>query len=511
MTHAILPQEVNESTCNSQADAVELYQQYRLAGHWRLARKVKHLYGLSPSPEHNVKSPYPVSGNMALAKIKAKADQAALSVNRKGCAAASDSQTKQTDKPDLSEYPAALTPRGGNTGGTYNDDITQRLSLYRYVDEQLSGKSLNKITKLDWFSVSFSCGGDSSAMELLHSEISDLLYECHISIAVRGKGHHGYTDSATLVIMGDTGANQNVGMLAWSSKQGYFLELSGVGCDAIYPKVDDLYQLVVLNNGRISRFDIACDLDGKYCLDKGVTVPTFGRSAAQGAFRFNFTPSHVEQQITQAGDWSGMLFGGLSLDKYDPCQHSPGGLTLYVGSTKSDNQVVIYEKGKQLLGTVPEKEYQNFQRILNADTETEQDKAAMAHYIEKHGVDPSYADRKNWIRVERRFRRGSNKKWLAPEMLLHLDQAFTDSNTGLSALVRDYCEYLEQEYPTLVQFTKKIADKTKSLLLTKKMYWLKHTYGRTIKTLEMQGLCASEIIDSIKRSEGLKDVIFDMV
>ena len=51
----------------------------------------------------------------------------------------------------------------------------------------------------------------------------------------------------------------------------------------------------------------------------------------------------------------------------------------------------------------------------------------------------------------------------------------------------------------------------KGLLLSKKVHWAKHTYGRLLRTLKDQGLNDSEIIDLLSRTSGLKEFVFDLL
>ena len=50
----------------------------------------------------------------------------------------------------------------------------------------------------------------------------------------------------------------------------------------------------------------------------------------------------------------------------------------------------------------------------------------------------------------------------------------------------------------------------KGLLLSKKIHWAKHSYGRLLRTLVEKGCSYEEIIDWLSREDGLKEFVFDI-
>ena len=50
----------------------------------------------------------------------------------------------------------------------------------------------------------------------------------------------------------------------------------------------------------------------------------------------------------------------------------------------------------------------------------------------------------------------------------------------------------------------------KNLLLSKKIFWLKKSYGRTIRTMLSNNYDVHFIIDNIVREAGLKNIVFDL-
>jgi hypothetical protein len=51
----------------------------------------------------------------------------------------------------------------------------------------------------------------------------------------------------------------------------------------------------------------------------------------------------------------------------------------------------------------------------------------------------------------------------------------------------------------------------KGLLLSKKVHWARHTYGRLLRTLQDKGFSDTEIVDRLSRTSGLKEFVFDLL
>ena len=401
-----------------------------------------------------------------------------------------------------------------NTGGTsITCDITSRVSTYRAIEETLKLYKGESLTKVDWVSVSFPTVQLEDEQRLLWAQFADLLERVGIAIVPRGKGHHGYTDSAALEVCEPSGKARNVGMLAWSDKQGYFIELSGLGCDHVLRECRDFYTIVVAYGGRLSRADITLDLFSEYCLKQGFTVPRFAQAVTEGDYRSIFTPKNAKQSINYQGDWGPIICGSVTASTYDPFVYSPRGLTVYAGSNKSDNQVMFYEKGKQLLAGVPEKAADEFLTLLSAPELSEQGKERFTHLRDLYGIDPKKCRERGWVRVERRMRRGSNKKHIPPEILLDPDSAFCDSFDGLTDLLQGYSQYVRREYTDLKSFKRVLVEKSEVIDLTKKIYYARQHAGRLIKTLLSRDYSAAQIIDQLSGPDGypVGDIVFDLL
>ena len=413
---------------------------------------------------------------------------------------------------EIAAESAPFATRLGNTGGTYTSgEITPSISTYQIYEDSIKLRKKEPITKIDWLSVSFPYVSEEDRQRLLWAGIADLMERSGIEVRPRGKGHHGYTDSAELCIVKDAETSRNVGFLAWSERMGYFMELSGVGCDFAMKHVDDLYMLLGVYGGRITRLDIALDLHSDYCTTHGLTVPKFSKEVADGVYRSIFTPNHVKQRRERSGDWEGFLHGDITIDSYDPLIHAPAGLSVYAGSNKSDNQIVFYEKGKQLLGGIPEYEADKIRYMLSNPDLSEEGQECFSHLCDKHGVDPKLCHERGWIRVERRLRRGANKKYISPDMLLDPDSAFCHSMDGLTNLLQTYSQHVKETYTDIKTFRRVSAERLEVVSLTKKLHYARQSVGRLVHSLQKMDYSAEQIVEKLASDHPLKDVIFDLL
>ena len=450
-----------------------------------------------------------VCANMRLEQSKAKLDK---KKEQEGSASASRRVRVAPAAIALEAEAEPSSSRLGNTGGTqYTGEITHRQATYKAAEETLKQRKKDTITKIDWISYSFPTVTDVDEQRLLWAGISDLMEQSSIAIAPRGKGHHGYTDSAALTIANGASNARHVGMVAWSEKQGYFLELSGLGCDCVMKHIEDLFILIRVYSGRLSRLDIALDLHSDYCIKHGLTVPKFSRQASEGFFQSAFTPSHVKQNISRPGDWGCIIDGFTTAVDYDPLEHAPKGLTVTVGTNKSDNQIVFYEKGKQMLGAMPDRVADEFADLLADPERTEEGQERFTHLCEKYEVDAERCHERAWVRVERRFRRGANKKFIAPEMLLDPDSAFCDSMSGLTEVFQGYSQHIREKYTDVKSFRRVSAEKLEVMNLSKKLYYARQNVGALVHTLGDLGYSAEQIVEKLSSKQPLKDIVFDLL
>ena len=338
------------------------------------------------------------------------------------------------------------------------------------------------ITKIDWLRLTLT---DLSDFEHSLSEIDGnggILDQAGIESRWSEKGLHGYTSSAKLIIKrdNDTLTVGHLAMAETGSNQGGMIELSGVGCKLLqiqYPELWlELYSLFVHYEWRISRTDIALDLPGQYCLDKGYTVPVlFQQAVMNGLFKSDMNRNaSMKQTYSMAGDWSPLVVGGIDPQDYEPLEHCPAGLTAYIGSRKGSASFYrCYEKGKELLGAVAE---------------------------------PDSVDRA-WIRVEEEMTR-KNGRTIPLDVMLRPDEYFAINRPKARELLTEYRETLDLDQIQQAQLQQFKREKT--LSVAKKVYWAKHSYGRLFRTLVDRGIDYAEIIDWLTRSDGLKECVFDI-
>ena len=418
--------------------------------------------------------------------------------------------------PAAIDHVSIFGPPSGNTGGTYTSgDITDRVNAFHSAEYQSKLRAnRSHITKIDWLSVSFPNISGEEEGRLLWAALSDFMDSCSISITVRNKGHHGYTDSAALVVQQSSGKTRNVGMLAWSEKQGYFMELSGLGCDYGMKNLDDLYVMINAYGGRISRLDVALDLHSEYCRPRGLTVPKFAKQASDGVFRSSFTPSHVSQSISHSGDWSCFINGDTTTTDYDPSKHAHRGITVYAGTNKSDNQIVFYEKGKQLLGAIPDNAADDLRYMLSIPESSDLYEGAsknISALCEKYDLNPDTCGDRSWVRVERRLRRGSNKKYISPDMLYDPDSAFCHDFDGLTDLFKDYSAYVEQEYSDPQTFRKTSSKRLQVMDMTKRLFYARQSVGNLVHELRDMDYSAEQIVEQLSSECPIEDIVFDLL
>ncbi len=366
-----------------------------------------------------------------------------------------------------------------NTGG-YGDSRKNN-ELPKSTKNTFSSDSA--ITQVDWLRVTNTdlANFDATMGDLLTD--SGLLAHAGLDVRWKDKGLHGYEKSAAIMIWKDNDylTVGNIGTSEQGRNKGGLLELTGTGCKVLqleYPALWlELFDLLQYHEWRISRCDVALDLSGEYCAANGYTVPKlFKQAVNDGLFQSdNLRNPNMKQSFNMAGDWSDLVVGNLTPETYDPVAHCPAGLTAYVGNRKSsDDYFRVYEKGKELLGKMAE---------------------------------PDSIDR-GWIRIEHEMSRKASGREIPLDVMLRPDHYFCAGRANVRAIMdklrADQC--LEQAQ----QWQRAQFKREKGLLLSKKIHWARHSYGRLFRTLVEQGIEAEEIIDWLSRTDGLKEFVFDL-
>lgn len=347
-------------------------------------------------------------------------------------------------------------------------------------------KPINKnVTSVDWLRVTTN---DLDAFKSTLSELdgeNGLLENVGFDVKWRqGKGLHGYTESASILLWKDNDY-MTVGNLAYSEdgrNKGGMFELTGTGCKVLqveYPMLwSELHALLTEYAWRISRADVALDMSGEYCTAMGYTVPKLMREAyLNGLFTSEKLKNpNFEPEMDGRGNWTPLSAGVLTPDTYNPLEHCHKGLTFYVGNRAgSDDFFRVYEKGKEILGKQAE---------------------------------PESIDRA-WVRIEHEMSRKGSGRTIPLAVMLEPDTYFCAGRPKVREIMddmRNRCGLNETQ-----QWQKEKFEKEKSLMLSRKVHWARHTYGRTIHTMRDLGWDDGKIVNALMREAGLKEFIPDLL
>lgn len=376
-----------------------------------------------------------------------------------------------------------------NTGGYEVSKENSKL-------EKSSFNNQESITAIDWLRLTTNdlksyretIGSLTTSIEpgvvAQDDQCTGILEDAGMKVHWTEKGLHGYDTSASIKIWKDNDY-LTVGNIAYSEvgrNKGGLFELTGAGCKVLqleYPTLWlELYNLLQLTEWRISRVDIALDLSGDYAKERGYTVPMLYKQAVnEGLFKSDAQRnSSMKQAFGNDGDWSSLLCGNVTTEAYDPLQHCPAGLTAYIGTRKSsDDYFRIYEKGKQLLGAMAE---------------------------------PESIDR-GWIRIEHEISRKASGRTIPLDVMLRPDEYFCAGRSKVRGIMEQLRAH--RDLQAIQSWKRAQFKREKGLLLSKKVHWAKHTYGRLLRTLRDKGLSDTDIIDKLTRKSGLKEFVFDLL
>ena len=372
---------------------------------------------------------------------------------------------------DAADYPPYC-----NTGGYEESEKINKL-------QKTVTKLEANITAVDWLRVTIT---DLDAYAASMTDLLDdggIFSQADMDVKWADKGLHGYDTSAAILIWRDNDY-LTVGHIAKAERgrnRGGMLELTGTGCKILqleYPHLWlELFNLLQYHDWRISRADIALDLSGEYALANGYTVPKLlAQAKINGLFQSDkLRNPNMKQSFHIAGDWSDFAIGLLNPDNYDPLEHCPAGLTAYIGNRKTaDDFFRVYEKGKELLGGMAE---------------------------------PESVDR-GWIRIEHEMSRKASGRIIPLEVMIRPDAHFAESRSGVRAIMDALRAH--QTLEAAQQWQREQFKREKGLMLSKKMHWARHSYGRLVRTLIEQGIDAQDIIELLSRTSGLKEFVFDL-
>ena len=351
----------------------------------------------------------------------------------------------------------------------YKPEFTTRMFEYKYV---------NCLTIVDWLRFT---SPEPDTVDYILSDFTGLVVDTDLVLNQVARSHLGYEISYSISLWYNNNIHV-VGFLAYtldnqsSFTQGISIEFTGDGCRYIreqclgvwteIPYLIDYYRM------RITRLDIALDIDGQYARDNNINIATIG--AMSDLFKSDFLRNGKPMSKSTAGDWSIFAFDGVTVDSYDPEQHAPNGLTLNIGRRTGAYFFRVYEKGKQLAGLTGE---------------------------------PQDAW---WLRIEQEAKRDKKTGEIPIEAILNPD-AFFLVHRPIRNIYEKYKAHIESFGADSIFFLGRVRSKIeKNLLLSKKIFWLKKSYGRTIRTMLSNNYDVHFIIDNIVREAGLKNIVFDL-
>lgn len=275
----------------------------------------------------------------------------------------------------------------------------------------------------------------------------------------RGCGFNGY-DVSWFIQFNE----ENCGTICADSKgrMGGLFELTGKGCQVMQIRWD-LWNRLVIGLSEfglaLTRVDVASDFKGKVWDKRGINMLDMARFVDKGMFKVGSGQGHVPT-VQTVGPWLELIINKVK--DYKPLKHCLGGLTLNVGKSTSTSMFCIYEKGKQLAGKNPDR------------------------------YDGSLS---SWIRVERRFGRGSGRseRVIPHEFALYPDRALVYECAGLEEFVSDWLDFQSLEGVVFEPVSSESVDMErvghlKSVSLKRTAIHVGSQVGRFLRTLVELGI-----------------------
>ena len=374
----------------------------------------------------------------------------------------------------------------GTLGWIVRDSIGAKMSIPRdkflykpeFASRMFEYKYVNCLTIVDWLRFT---SPEPDAVDYILSDFTGILFDTDLVLNESQRRHLGYEYAYSIAAWYNNNIHI-VGFLAYtldsrsSFTQGLSVEFTGDGCRYLREQCLDVWKeipyLIDYYRMRITRLDIALDIDGQYARDNNINIATIGAMA--DLFHSDFLRNGKPMSKSTAGDWSIFAFDGLTVDTYNPEIHAPSGLTLNIGRRTGAYFFRVYEKGKQLAGLTGE----------------HQDAW--------------------WLRIEQEAKRDKKTGEIPIEAILNPD-AFFLVHRPIRSIYEKYKSHIESFGNDSIFFLVRQRSKVeKNLLLSKKIFWLKKSYGRTIRTMLSNNYDVHFIIDNIVREEGLKNIVFDL-
>jgi len=94
-------------------------------------------------------------------------------------------------------------------------------------------------------------------------------------------------------------------------------------------------------------------------------------------------------------------------------------------------------------------------------------------------------------------------------VMLRPDEYFCAGRSNVRAIMEQLRAH--RDLQAIQSWQRAQFKREKGLLLSKKVHWARHTYGRLLRTLQDKGLSDSEIVEKLSRTAGLKEFVFDLL
>lgn len=285
-----------------------------------------------------------------------------------------------------------------------------------------------------------------------------------------GHGMNGYTQCWQILFKGQVVGHICVDAL---DKMGGMFELTGFGCQWLQVRWDLWCSLMAgfLQYGfKIARLDVCQDYRGSAWINYKCNILEIAERIDGGLFKMG-KGTGKPAAVTFVGDWLKVVVDRMHYSEYIPTIHAPAGLTINVGGSQSVNKFVVYEKGKQMMGKNPEM----YDGSLN-----------------------------DWIRIERRFTRGSGRSEVVIpfDFALCPDSAFVYNCEGLKSFNDAWTDYrktlgIDIDPKESVDLDFERVGLLKRVSLSKTALHVACQSSRFFRTLKLMGVSVVDFVDLI--------------
>lgn len=271
-----------------------------------------------------------------------------------------------------------------------------------------------------------------------------------------------------------------------SGRMGGMFELTGYGCKLLMSNWSEWCKLIFSLKDCgfcITRLDVCTDLRGEAWNSYSHNIVDFLHDAGSGMFAIGIGGG-TPPVIGMPGDWYKVSAEGLDSCNYNPVVDCPSGLSVTIGKRSGANSFVIYEKGKEQFG-----------------------KGMVPHLSETDA---------RWIRVERRYGRGTGRSRVSIpfDFALMPDRSLTYNCKGFEAFMSDYYEFKNnRSFPNGGgddDFCLERIGYMNSVSLLRKAFHGAQSVGRLVRTMVDIGMSHTKIVSVLMGVKGIKGYVDDI-